>query len=64
MSDKKEFLSEEDYLLAEVVIKVAAIEKMLVDAGLITTNGLAEQMKIIPKDIVAHMSRNILLQNP
>ena len=49
-------LSDQDYLLAEVVVKVAAMERILIKAGITTTDDLVEEMKKISQEVITFMS--------
>jgi predicted RecB family nuclease len=49
-------LSDQDYLLAEVVVKLTAIERVLIKAGITTTDDLIEEMKKISQEVVTFMS--------
>lgn len=47
-------------LLAEAIIKLAAMERLLVKAGVITTDELTAEMQSISKEITAIMLQKTL----
>jgi len=57
MSDKLD-LHEEDYLLAETVIKLTAIERLLVRAGVITNDELLGEMKKLSQELIDVMIKH------
>jgi hypothetical protein len=57
MSDKLD-LHEEDYLLAETVIKLTAIERLLVKSGILTSNAILDEMKVISQELIDVMLKH------
>lgn len=49
-------LSEQEMLITETVIKIAAIERLLLKAGVITENGIKEEIKTISQEIIKHIT--------
>lgn len=45
-------IGEQDLLLAEVIIKLAAIERLLVKSGAITSEDLVSEMKKISEEVI------------
>lgn len=55
---------EQELLLAEVIVKVSAIERLLIKSGIITANDLTVEMKKISEEVVAFIkSSNLLSKN-
>lgn len=49
---------EQELLMAEVIIKVAAIERLLTKAGLIKSEDLTEEMKKISEEVMGFITAN------
>ena len=49
---------EQDLLLAEVIVKVAAIERLLTKAGIISTDDLTKEMKKISEEVLTFIKAN------
>jgi hypothetical protein len=56
MSNDKRNLSDQDYLLAEVVVKVAALERLLIKAGIATSEDIIKEMEKISQEVVSFMT--------
>jgi hypothetical protein len=50
-------LTQEQYLLAEVVMKVAAIERLLIKVGIITANDLSDEMKKVSEEVISFIDK-------
>jgi hypothetical protein len=60
MADKNNFgLTEKDYLLAECVLKVSAIERLLTKSGLITADGLSAEMSTISSELIEIIKKTV-----
>jgi len=53
---KSNSLTDQDYLLAEVVVKVAALERILIKAGITNSEDLVEEMRKISQEVITFMS--------
>jgi hypothetical protein len=51
MAIEKSGLTEQTFLLAEVVIKVVAMERLLIKAGIFTSENLNKEMKLISDEV-------------
>lgn len=49
-------LSDQEYLLAELAIKVTAIERLLVKAGIVTATEIDVEMKKISQEVINFMA--------
>lgn len=56
MADEKRHLNDQDYLLAELVVKVAALERLLVKSGIVSSDDLVKEMENISKEVVSFMN--------
>lgn len=56
MPDNKLNLSEQDLLVVEAIIKIAAIERLLLNSGVLKETELRAEMKKISEEIVANVS--------
>ena len=63
MSKKEEELTDKDIFFAEVVIKLASIESLLIKKGIITEGEIIDEMKIISTKITDHISNIVKQQN-
>lgn len=52
-------LTEQEYLLAEVVMKVAALERLLIKAGVFSAEALNNEMKSVSEDVMAFVQKKI-----
>jgi hypothetical protein len=50
-------LTQQEYLLAEVVMKVAALERLLIKAGVITSDDLFAEMKTVSDEVIAFVEK-------
>jgi hypothetical protein len=57
MPDEKINLSQEQYLLAEVVMKVAAIERLLIKHQIINAEELFTEMKTVSEEVIAFVAK-------
>jgi hypothetical protein len=48
-------MKEQDLALAEVIVKIAAIEKLLIKANIITSTELTSMMKDISEEVLKHI---------
>jgi hypothetical protein len=51
-------IQEQDLLLAEVIIKLSALERLLVKSGIIVSDDLISEMKKISEEIVGIVALN------
>lgn len=58
-NEKTTTLTQQEYLLAEVVMKVAALERLLVKANIITPEILNNEMKAVSDDVMAFVAKQI-----
>ena len=49
---------EQDLLLAEVIVKVAAIERLLTKAGIVSTEAITQEMKKISEEVLTFIKAN------
>jgi len=49
---------EQELLLAEIIVKVSAMERLLTKAGVITAEDLTDEMKKISEEVVAFIRAN------
>lgn len=49
---------EQDLLLAEIIVKVSAIERLLTKHGIFTADDLTNEMSTISKEIMAFLTAN------
>lgn len=49
---------EQDLLLAEMIVKVSAMERLLTKAGVFTSDQLTTEMKAISEEIMAYLNAN------
>lgn len=56
MPDNKLNMSEQDLLVVEAIIKIAAIERLLLNSGVLKEAELRAEMKKISEEIVANVS--------
>jgi hypothetical protein len=49
---------QDDLLFAEVIVKVAAIERLLVKAGIFTSDQLTNEMKTISEEVMKFVKAN------
>jgi hypothetical protein len=52
-------MKEQDLALAEVIVKIAAIEKLLIKANIITSAELTAMMKNISEEVLKHINNKI-----
>jgi hypothetical protein len=50
---------QDDLLFAEVIIKVAAIERLLIKAGIFTSDTLSNEMKTISEEVMSFVKKNL-----
>lgn len=51
-------LSEQEFLLTEIVLKISAMERLLVKSGIFTTEQLSEEMSKISKELIEHIKNS------
>lgn len=54
-------MKEDNLLIAEIMIKLSAIERLLAKNNIIKSEELTEEMKTISKEVVEYMTVNINL---
>ena len=60
MDDKKDIeLTEKDYLLANSIIKIAAIERLLVKANIFTSDDLTNEMSALSKELIDNITKAV-----
>lgn len=52
-------MKEQDLILAELITKIAAIEKLLIKANVITSSELTLMMKEISEEVLKHIQNKI-----
>lgn len=60
MADK---IDMNDLLLAETVLKVSAIEKLLVRAGVFTSEELTAEIKNLGSELMKHIKKSLEVQD-
>lgn len=60
VANRKEFYmnKEQELLLAEIIVKVSAMERLLTKSGVITAEDLTGEMKKISEEVVAFIRAN------
>lgn len=53
MTIQNKQLTEQEILMFETVLKIAALEKLLTKKNIITTTELTDEMKVISEEVVA-----------
>jgi hypothetical protein len=51
-----------DLLIAEMMIKISAIERLLVKSNVIKADDIVSEMKSIAEDVVKQVATNVLLK--
>jgi hypothetical protein len=50
--------NEQDLLLAEIIVKITAIERLLTKSGIFTSDQLVNEMKAISSEVLSFISNN------